>query len=337
MRSRTRPSRWFAVATCVAALAVGACGDDGDDGASSDTTRAGPAELVKVEFPDLTFPTNLSAVYQEIKAEGIDKKHGIDLSLRKYATTDEPQQALATGTIGISNFTLLNWAKLKNEGRDLELVTPLIVERTKLIVKADSPYRSLADLRGKKIGSLPAGTGLYQNWRIVSEGLGLDFEEDFEHVPGPPPAVVGFLDSGQVDAAVLFEPFVARLVSSGRYRQVMDAGEEWEKQHGSTMHNLFVAATPGWLAGHRDAAAGLKAMFREGLALASGKPDFFGQYQELLQIDDTAMDLAARNMATEVAPNEPDATIERDSRLVLEKAVELGFLTSAPIRVLAEV
>lgn len=69
------------------------------------------------------------------------------------------------------------------------------------VVRSDSPHRSIADLRGKRIAFGAKGSGLVILARYVLDGLGLDMERDFAALflerAGDGPAL---LARGEVDA-----------------------------------------------------------------------------------------------------------------------------------------
>ena len=62
------------------------------------------------------------------------------------------------------------------------------------VVRADSPYRSISDLRGKPVAFGARGSGLVILARYVLDGLGLDMDKDFQAVylerAGDGPAMV---------------------------------------------------------------------------------------------------------------------------------------------------
>ena len=62
------------------------------------------------------------------------------------------------------------------------------------VVRADSPYRTIADLKGKPVAFGAAGSGLVILARYVLDGLGLDQDKDFQAIylerAGDGPAMV---------------------------------------------------------------------------------------------------------------------------------------------------
>src|SRR3954470_15447147 len=77
---------------------------------------------------------------------------------------------------------------------NLKVLTAMYPTAGLFVVRADSPYRSIADLRGKAIAWGAAGSGLVILGRYVMDGLGLDAAKDFQPVylerAGDGPAMV---------------------------------------------------------------------------------------------------------------------------------------------------
>jgi TRAP transporter TAXI family solute receptor len=76
----------------------------------------------------------------------------------------------------------------------LNILTAIYPTAGMFVVRADSPARSIADLKGRKIAWGAAGSGLVILGRYVMDGLGLDAAKDFEPVylerAGDGPAMV---------------------------------------------------------------------------------------------------------------------------------------------------
>ncbi len=76
----------------------------------------------------------------------------------------------------------------------LNILTAIYPTAGMFVVRADSPAKSIADLKGKKIAWGAAGSGLVILGRYVMDGLGLDAAKDFEPVylerAGDGPAMV---------------------------------------------------------------------------------------------------------------------------------------------------
>ena len=63
---------------------------------------------------------------------------------------------------------------------DLRILNAMYSNSGMFIVRADSPYKSIADLKGKAIAWGAAGSGFIVLARYVMDGLGLDMHRDFQ-------------------------------------------------------------------------------------------------------------------------------------------------------------
>jgi len=87
-----------------------------------------------------------------------------------------------------------------------------------IIVKQDSPINSLAGLAGKKVGLFP-GTTAPNLLQALLKREGVD-ASSVTVVPLPPPAQVGSLASGAIDALFSMEPITTIAMSRGGFRTV---------------------------------------------------------------------------------------------------------------------
>ena len=63
---------------------------------------------------------------------------------------------------------------------DVKILSAMYSNSGMFIVRADSPYKTIADLKGKPIAWGAAGSGFIVLARYVMDGLGLDMNRDFE-------------------------------------------------------------------------------------------------------------------------------------------------------------
>lgn len=135
-----------------------------------------------------------------------------DAVVRTVAKTDPDLAIEARNTKGSTeNIPLLEAGKLdialvqgeavhealQGVGRapaDLSIIAAMYSTPGMFVVRADSPYRSIGDLRGKPVAFGARGSGLVILARYVLDGLGLDMDKDFQAVylerAGDGPAMV---------------------------------------------------------------------------------------------------------------------------------------------------
>ena len=96
-------------------------------------------------------------------------------------------------------------------------------QRHELMVKPDAPYKSLADLKGKRI-AIPVGSGAYIIFELYLAKKGLS-NRDFQVVNMKPGDMGSALASGQVAAALTWEPTPSILVTKGVAKVIQSFGE----------------------------------------------------------------------------------------------------------------
>jgi NitT/TauT family transport system substrate-binding protein len=172
------------------------------------------------------------------------KQAGVtDVRFVHFAEVNAPASGLAANTIdvsfsvaGASGFSIAaSGVPIKIFGAtapaDVTFVTPL-----------DSPIKSLAELRGKKVGMSPAGSSVALMTAAVLRGNYGFGPGDYSLVPGNEGRLAQFLLQHQVDAAALRSVTVAQLTDV-KTRQLGTLADEWKKLTKSTaMPYLGVAA-----------------------------------------------------------------------------------------------
>jgi TRAP transporter TAXI family solute receptor len=117
---------------------------------------------------------------------------------------------LVTGEVTYEAINGLGRAKAGN----LRIINATYSQAGMFMVKADSPYRSISDLKGKPIAWGAASSGFIVLARYVMDGLGLDMKKDFtahllEKAGDGPPMVLGGHAAAMWGGGVGWPPFMA--------------------------------------------------------------------------------------------------------------------------------
>jgi ABC-type nitrate/sulfonate/bicarbonate transport system substrate-binding protein len=167
-----------------------------------------------------------------IDAKGIAAKHGLKINNLMMDFT-EAANAVKLGRAIASAMQPSTAVNLLKSGTDIRLITPQIWSGNSWLVKKDAPYKSLADLKGKKIGNFARVTGAYFFSAVIAKEKKLDIEKDFQSIPAETGALIALLERGEVEAINMFEPHTTRLVLSDKYRVLLDFDVELEKLFGA--------------------------------------------------------------------------------------------------------
>ena len=151
-----------------------------------------------------------------ITANGFDRAHGFALELQPYADNGATRVAFEGGTADVMVADWIWVARQRAEGRDYVFI-PYSTAVGGLVVPAESPAQTLNDLKGHKIGI--AGGPLDKSWLILRayarQEFGLDLEAETEQVFGAPPLIYKTALSGEVDGAINFWHFLAKMKAAG--------------------------------------------------------------------------------------------------------------------------
>lgn len=151
-----------------------------------------------------------------ITAQGFDKANGFAFEVIDVDAGPAAQIALLAGEADVIVSDWLWVARQRAEGKDLVFI-PYSKAVGALHVKAESSAKTLADLKGKSIGV--AGGPLDKSWLILRayalKELGMDLAAETEQVFGAPPLIFESALSGEVDGAVNFWHFGAKMQAAG--------------------------------------------------------------------------------------------------------------------------
>ncbi|HEY7163140.1 MAG TPA: PhnD/SsuA/transferrin family substrate-binding protein [Candidatus Binatia bacterium] len=168
-----------------------------------------------------------------IEVKGISAKYGLKIENLMMDFT-EAANALRLGKAAASAMQPSTAVNLLKSGTDIRLVAPQIWSGNSWVVRKDAPYKSFADLKGKKIGNFSRVTGAYFFSAVIAKEKKLDIEKDFQNVPADSAALlITLLERGEVEAINMFEPHTTRLVLSGKYRVLLDFDIELEQLFGA--------------------------------------------------------------------------------------------------------
>lgn len=196
--------------------------------------------------------TNLDVVLLE---SGLAKKYGIDIEVVRIKTGIEMAEALIGGGIDVGIVGGAPLVSAITRTKKIVLVGSAWTTDggyAKVLVRKDSPIKSIDDLKGKKIAN-KIGSGSYRalgDWCDKNNCK----VSDFQILNTSPASIIAALESKSVDAGIWFAPTTSIAVHKGIARILMDfkganlgaatwsARKEWATKNKDVL-SRFMAAT----------------------------------------------------------------------------------------------
>ncbi|MFI0486097.1 ABC transporter substrate-binding protein [Actinomadura sp. 9N215] len=209
-----------AVAAAVAVtLSAGACG--GSEGGAS----AGGLEKPEIILGTMTIAD--SAPVQLALSKGLFKAEGLTVRTQVIQGGAAGIPLLRSGRLDVSfgNYVSLFIAGVKDPRFKPKIVAEGFNSAAKthtVMVRGDSPYRTIKDLAGKKIAVNTKHNISTMLVRSAAKAQGVDFDDDKGFVEVPPPAMEQALKSRSVEAVMAIEPFGTQMTRSMGARMVAD-------------------------------------------------------------------------------------------------------------------
>lgn len=260
-----------------------------------------------------------------IKERRLDEAQGFTLQIVKLAGNDAARIAFQGGQVDAIVGDLIWAARLSADGRPVRF-SPYSSTEGALMVPPGSAIKGLKDLAGKRLGV--AGGALDKNWILLKaqarETGTIDLENAASLAFGAPPLLMQKLETGELDAALLYWTYCARLEAKD-FRRLISADD---------IMRAFGAQGPvaliGYLFEGRTVSAKGEAVHgfvRASMAaknILANEPDAWTMVRPLMAADDAAtFETLKRNFLAGI-PRRPVAAERADGERIYETLARLG-------------
>jgi NitT/TauT family transport system substrate-binding protein len=173
------------------------------------------ADVSKVRAGVLKFGT-VNWELNTIQHHEIDQANGIDLEVTGYANGNASRVAFQGGAVDVIVADWIWVARQRAEGRNLAFF-PYSLAVGALMVRPEANISSLTDLKGKKLGI--AGGPVDKSWLLMRAYSQQQHDADLADIVEPqfaaPPLINKLMAKGELDAAINFWHFGAKLKAAG--------------------------------------------------------------------------------------------------------------------------
>jgi ABC-type nitrate/sulfonate/bicarbonate transport system substrate-binding protein len=260
----------------------------------------------------------------------LDQKNGFVMRPR-WAGVPEIQRLLGIQAISVGLMTPEAGLRANAAGIPIRLLQPYQTSHMFVLTRVNSPYQTADDLRGKPVALLPEVTTLYNLFDFIMRKRGFNIERDFQLKKLAGPAIVAVLEKGDVEAGLLWESHVSRLVGTGRYKTIMSLREEMNKLLSTNiLPVVWLGGLDPWIKSNRDLVSGLRAAWTEAYRGVQKDESHFRKYAKQFFGLDKAEDVSFAWPRTKVflLPEDfkwPEPTTLKAMKSFLQQGIDLGM------------
>ena len=196
----------FAVALAVVAL-------------SANVTPAMATETINFGTQPATMPIYIARAMGAL--DEVEKKHDVKIEFKVFSYGAPENQALAAGELQIASAGM-GPAIVAAARLPAKLLAISILEQTAIIIPADSPLKSVSELKGKKIAYPGKGSQQYPLLVKALADAGIDIG-DVELFKTKGSDVPTLLANKSVDAGITWDPHVSSALASGNAKVLIKA------------------------------------------------------------------------------------------------------------------
>ena len=237
------------------------------------------AQKIRVGYWTSGFSLGFGAVMEQMK---LAEKEGLEIEWVKFAEVNGPTRAIVSQGIDVA-FAAPSTASMQiaGDGVPIKIVLATQILEGQFVVLPASTMKSLADVRGRKIGMSPPGSATHAiATAILENNYGLK-PNDYAVVPGNEGRLAQFLAQKEIDVAAIRSVTIAQM-DEVNPRRVTSIVDEWKKLTKSNAAPILAVTIvhDNYLAKNPQAVAKFIAAVRKGLEHGSkNKP----QVAEILQ------------------------------------------------------
>jgi NitT/TauT family transport system substrate-binding protein len=181
------------------------------------------------------------------------EKEGLDVEYVKFSDVNAPTRAIVSNAIDIAiGASAAGAFNIAADGLPIKIILGTQLAEAQFTVLADSPIKSIADFKGKKIGMSPPGSATHAiAAALLENNYGLK-PSDYTVVPGTEPRLAQFLIQKEIDAGAIRSTTVAQM-NEVKLRGLGNFLDEWKKMTKSNaspfigiaiVHNDYLAKNP---------------------------------------------------------------------------------------------
>ncbi|MGA7388906.1 MAG: ABC transporter substrate-binding protein [Pseudolabrys sp.] len=194
-----------------------------------------------IKVSSLTLPVFNPLVWNIMKAQGFDAKHGFELDIHAYPSISAFYAGFATGEtdVLIGGPTILQ--KLYQEGVPVRIIGTGFTLADLVIFTKNDQIKSLADLKGKQL-AVDMGGSQFQVTKMYLAAKGIDLGKDIIVVNANFAVARAQLEADRVDAALVIEPLASIILKQNpNWKVIFNGAQGWKEISGQDGWEIVTA------------------------------------------------------------------------------------------------
>jgi NitT/TauT family transport system substrate-binding protein len=289
---------------------------------------------VKVRLGDLAQSLNAIASNTMVQ-QGFDKKHGIAVEYTVYPTLDGLFTAIRSKQVDVGFGGWTAFAQFRSKNFPVTMFFPVGRGVTlDVIAPKGSTYKTLGDLKGKKVGSYAgaAGTATVLFRVLTSRYYGYDPAKtnDLQYAgPGLMPTLV---QKNEVAAALLFDPLAAKAIATGPFRSIANLADVYKEKTGDDFLWIGVASNDDFIGAQPAALSAFVRAWLDAVAYVKSHPEVFAPVAKALALDEAGTKILRERVLADYTTTWNDETIRSLNRFakMANEVMGGGFLDDVP-------
>jgi NitT/TauT family transport system substrate-binding protein len=210
-----------------------------------------------------------------MQQKGIADRHQLQIEQTKAANVQALYTIVQTGEFQVAFGGWPTNALLRAQGHKIINVYSVSRYTNEVMVPVDSPLKTLADVKGKRIGLFggPTATTTWFFRLIGVKFLGFDPMKEAKIHFGAPPLLMGMLERGDLDAILSLDPHIVQMLETGRFRSIGNVGDLWRSRTGQDPLLVAVTVSEPWARQNAAVVKRFVAAFRESLEMLRTRPE----------------------------------------------------------------
>jgi len=268
---------------------------------------------------------SFSWLLDTIQHHGFDKAEGIDIDRVPLASTEATRVGLLSHSLDLIVTDWLWVSRERSSGANFTF-SPFSGELGALMVPPNSVIKSLDDLKGKRLGV--ADGPLDKSWlMLVAYTLRVaffDLRRETTPVFGAPPLLAEKAERGDIDAALEYWPYTARLEGKG-FTQLIAMGDiPLELGAKGQVAMVGYAFSESWARSNDQAIKGFLRSAAKANQLLATSDEEWQRLRPLMQVENDVEFGALKKFYREGIPNRSNADNEADAKILYQFLRVLG-------------